>query len=152
MKQLPLIPRPQYRKRKTARIIGTRRAQNHVILKARIPILRRHRAIVLRSIRDTQDRFHIRIRALAVMSDHLHLVIRVTHREQFANAMRMLAGTIARRIMKKGTLWRQRVWSRLVLEGRDLWNVCEYVIQNPHKAAIASFDDTWWILGGVLQV
>ena len=114
MKQLPLIPRKKYRARKVARAIATRRGANHVVLKSRTPILRRHRAVVLRSIRETQDRFGVLLHAFSIMENHIHLVIRASSREQFANALRMLAGTIARRIQKSGRFWLARAWSRVV--------------------------------------
>ena len=121
-------------------------------MKARLPVLRKHRAVVLRSIRETQDRFGIRLRALSVMENHIHLVVRVSNRDQFANALRMLAGTIARRIARKGRFWLQRAWSRVVRPGRDLNTVVLYVLRNPIKAEIDSFADTFWFLDGVLQL
>ena len=65
LRQLHLIPKKKFAKRKVARAIATRRGENHVVLKARFPILRKHRHIVLKAIRETQDRFQIRIRARA---------------------------------------------------------------------------------------
>src|SRR5579871_3462194 len=54
MRQLSLLREKKYKKRKTARLIATRRGSNHVILKSRRPLLRKHRTLVLRSIRETQ--------------------------------------------------------------------------------------------------
>lgn len=115
-------------------------------------MLRKHRWIVLRSIRETQDRFHIRLRALAVMENHIHLIVRVSDRTQFANALRMLAGTIARRIAKKGSFWLARAWSRVVKPGRDLETATTYVVRNPIKADVWCDHDGFWILGGILQL
>ena len=152
MKQLSLIPKKTFKGRKTARAIAVRRGENHVILKSRAPLLRRHRGIVLRSIRETQDRFGIRLRALAVMENHIHLVVRVSSRQQFANALRMLAGTIARRIAKKGRFWLQRAWSRVLTPGRDLDIATRYVLSNPLKAGLNSLFDTFWLRDGILQL
>ena len=152
MRQLQLIPKKKYRGRKIARAIATRRGENHIVLKSKLPLLRQHRAIVLRSIRDTQDRFHIRLRALAVMENHIHLVARVNSREQFANALRMLTGTIARRISKRGRFWLARAWSRVVTPGRDLSIASLYVVRNPMKAGLDSLFDSFVLLDGVLQL
>lgn len=152
MRQLSLIPKQKYRKRKVARAIAVRRGANHIVLKARVPLLRKNRDLVMKSIRDTQDRFGIRLRALAVMPDHLHLIARVATRRQFADALRMLAGTIARRIMKKGALWRARAWSRVVTAGRDLETVTMYVLKNPLKARIDDVLDAFWLKDGILQL
>ena len=153
MRQLALFTRKKYRGRKTTRMIATtKRGENHVILKSRLPVLRKHRSVVMKSIRETQDRFQIRLRALAVMETHIHLIVRVSDRKQFANALRMLAGTIARRIAKKGKFWLQRSWSRIVKPGRDLNTATLYVACNPLKAGIDSFSDTFWLKNGVLQL
>ena len=152
MKQLALLREKKYRKRKTARAIAIRRGTNHVILKSRQPLLRKHRRIVLRSIRETQDRFEIRLHALAVMENHIHLIIRASSREQFANSLRMLAGTIARRITKKGAFWQQRAWSRVVRAGRDLETVTRYVACNPIRTEIWTVCDSFWIRDGILQL
>lgn len=152
MKQLHLIIRKKFKARKQARPIAVKRGENHVILKSRVPLLRKHRDIVYRSLRETQLRFGIRLRALAVMENHIHLIIRVSDRGQFANALRMLAGTIARRITKKGRFWLQRAWSRVVRPGKDLWSITRYVLENPARAHIASSMDTFWIKDGILQL
>ena len=86
------------------------------------------------------------------MENHIHLIVRASDRAQFANALRMLAGTIARRIAKKGAFWLARAWSRVVKPGRDLTSAVIYVIRNPMKARASSFLDTYWILDGILQL
>lgn len=80
---------------------------NHVVLKALVPILRRQTQVVRTLIRETQDRFGIRLRALAIMPDHVHLIVQVGTREQFQNALRFLAGMIALKI-SRGKLWLKR--------------------------------------------
>ena len=152
MKQLTLLRPKKYRGRKTARLIATKRGSNHVVLKSRRPILRRHRAIVLRSIRETQDRFEIRLHAFSVMENHIHLLVRASSRPQFANALRMLAGTIARRIGKKGAFWLHRAWSRIVKPGRDHQTTVRYIICNPVKAGSWGLADLFTLWDGILQL
>jgi REP element-mobilizing transposase RayT len=86
------------------------------------------------------------------MEDHIHLIVRVSSREQFANALRMLAGTIARRIKRRGRLWRARAWSRVVTQGRDLARAIHYVAANPFRAGIWTDLDSFYIVDGILQV
>jgi len=149
-KQLTLIKERKYEKRKVARALSLRGA-NHVVLKASAPILRRHHSRIKSEIRKAQDRFSIRIRALAIMPDHIHLILKVSSRVQFANALRMLAGQIALKV--KGTkLWKQRVWSRPVKPGRDQENATLYVARNSIKSGHFSDADAFYIVNGVLQI
>ena len=104
--QLEFLASKRYRFRKSSRVIGIREA-NHVILKARLPILRRNHLIIRKLIRETQTRFGIRIHALAIMENHIHFLLRTPSRTAFANALRFLAGQIALKI-GRGRLWLRR--------------------------------------------
>lgn len=150
MRQLTLLREKKYEARKTARPISTRGA-NHVVFKARAPKLRRHIPTIRDLIRKTQNRFGIRIQALAIMPDHVHLVLRVTSRRQFADSLRFLAGAIARKVAHGG-LWRARAWSRPLRWGRDLRAAFLYVWWNPAKARIFSEMDSCLLVDGVLQL
>ncbi|MBI3557447.1 MAG: transposase [Deltaproteobacteria bacterium] len=147
---LALIREKKYTARKIARPISLRGA-NHLVMKSKRPTLRRHQPVIRQIIRVTQDRFGVKIRALAVMSDHVHLVIKVGSRAQFANALRFLAGQIAQ--MVSGTkLWRARAWSRPLKTLGELHTVDTYVARNPIKAGIYSQRDGFYIVEGVLQL
>ena len=134
MKQLSLIPLKRYPKRKSTRAISLK-AYNHVVLKARTPVLRRHNAMIKREIQRTQVRFGVRLRALSVMENHIHFLVQVPSREAFANFLRVLAGAIALKISGEGKFWLKRAWSRIVRQGRDLQNATLYIARNPIKAA-----------------
>ncbi|MBI2606010.1 MAG: transposase [Deltaproteobacteria bacterium] len=148
LRQLLLLKEKKYAGRKTARPISTRH-YNHVVLKARRPILRKNSVVVRALIRETQLRFGVRLRALAVMPDHVHLIVQVGAREQFQDALRFLAGMIALKVAH-GKLWLKRAWSRVVRSGRDQWNAEMYVCQNPFRTGIFTEADHAMIQGGVL--
>ena len=150
MKQLTLIKEKKYAARKCARPISLRGA-NHIVLKSLRSTLRRHQPVIRALIRDAQDRFGLKIRALAVMGDHVHLVVKVNSRNQFANALRFLAGGIARKISVV-KVWAKRACSRPIKVARDLQTVECYVARNSIKAGIYSDGDAYFILDGVLQV
>ena len=151
MKQLVLIREKKYAKRKIARPISLR-AANHVVLKAKQPLLRRHNSRIRQIVRDTQGRFKIKIRALSVMPDHVHLIIKVSSRKQFADSLRYLTGQIALKI-SGAKLWRTRAWSRTLTWGRDQQTAELYVWNNAVKARCFRDDfDTTYILDGILQI
>ena len=89
MKQLSLIKEKKYAARKCSRPISLRGA-NHIVLKAKRPTLRRQQVVIRRLIRENQERFGVKLRALAIMDDHVHLVVKVSSRKQFADALRFL--------------------------------------------------------------
>src|SRR6185369_13119567 len=94
MRQLKLFAEKKYKGRKTARAISLRGA-NHVVLKAMRPTLRKNAPRIRALIREAQDRYGVKLKALAVMPDHVHLVLKVSSRTQFADALKFLASRIA---------------------------------------------------------
>lgn len=121
------------------------------MLKACSPVLRRKSGQIRKLIRETQDRFGLKLRAVAVMPDHVHLIMKVDRREQFQNALRFLAGAIALKVA--GTrLWRARAWSRPLRTRRELDVAQVYVARNSIKAGIFSLGDAYAIVDGVLQL
>lgn len=150
MRQLTLLREQKYEGRKTARPISLSGA-NHVVFKARRPVLRRNIPRIRRLLREAQDRFGIRIHALAIMPDHIHLVLRVSSRKQFADSLRFFAGMAAKLVTRFG-LWRARAWSRPLRWGRDLRNAFLYVWRNPYRARIDAEADSAFLIDGVLQV
>ena len=150
MKQLTLIKDKKYAARKCARPISLRGA-NHIVLKSMRPVLRRHQPVIRGLIREAQNRFGVKLRALAVMDDHVHLVVKVASRKQFADALRFLAGAIAQRI-STAKVWTKRAWSRPIKVVRDLQTVESYVARNSIKAGVYTTGDAYFILNGVLQL
>lgn len=149
MRQLTLLKEKKFTKRKVARAISLRGA-NHVILKTNKHILRKHIPQIRKLIRGTQDRFQIKIRALSIMSNHIHLIIKAQSREQFADSLRFLAGMLALKIAKS-KLWTQRAWSRPLKWGQDLRNTELYVWKNAIKANCLTADDSTYLIDGILQ-
>lgn len=131
-KQLNLLSLKKYHSRKTARAIGIRET-NHVVMKAIVPVLRLQYSLVKTVIRETQERYGVKLYALAIMEDHLHFLIQVPSRKAFADSMKFLASRIALR-MGMGRLWMKRCWSRLVRWGRDFLGARRYIDLNPMKA------------------
>ncbi len=150
MKQLTLIREKKYAARKCSRPISLRGA-NHIVMKSLRPTLRRYHAPIRFLIREAQDRFGVKIRALAIMGDHIHLVMKVGSRAQFANALRFLAGRIAQKVAG-AKLWRARFWSRPLKTRKELQVVDAYVARNAVKAGIFSQCDGFFIVDGVLQL
>ena len=150
MKQLTLLKEKKYSKRKVARAISLRGA-NHVVLKTDQFILRKNAASIRRLIRETQDRFGIKLRAVSIMSNHIHLVVKTNNRKQFGDSLRFLAGMIALKVAKT-KLWHTRVWSRPLRYGKDMQAAEFYVWSNPLKARCFEMLDTSVLIDGILQL
>ena len=145
-KQLHLLQIKKYASRKCVRPISIREF-NHVVFKARVPVLRKHRAVITRTLHDCQLRYGLRLKAIAIMENHIHLAVKVPSRKSFADFMRVFAGTVALRVVR-GKLWSQRVWSRIVRAGSDLQGALAYIWNNPVKVA---YRDTYRIVQGILD-
>ena len=133
-KQYKLFQTKSYAARKVRRPISLKE-YNHLILKARLPILRRQHALVHSILMETQRRFGVRIRAFSLMPTHIHLVVKVESRTQWANALRFFAGQLALKL-GRGKLWVERAWSRIVRSGRDYAGVLQYICENSTRAGI----------------
>lgn len=149
MKQMKLLHEKKYAYRKTARPISTRQWM-HVVFKSHRPVLRMNHVLVRKVFQEMQIRFGVRLKSIAIMENHIHVLIRVPSRDSFANAMRFFAGALALKI-GGGKLWSQRLWSRLVRFGKDLVNTDRYIDLNPDRAGILSEIDISWIRKGMLQ-
>lgn len=154
-----------YRARKVARPISIR-GYNHIVVKARYPVLRLNHLLIKRILMETQDRFGIKLHAFSIMEDHCHLVVKVESRRQFSDALRFFTGMVALKLAKGmksingkmlgnkligGKLWAERAWSRVVQYGRDYAGAVRYVWNNPWRARIGSLlVDCIYITNGVL--
>ena len=131
-KQIQLLSEKKYRFRKTVRPVSTREYM-HCVFKSDKYVLRKHARLIRKEIQEIERRFGVKAKSVAIMPNHIHMLIKVPSRILFANAMRYFAGVIGRKI-KLGKLWRQRLWARVVRYGKDFRIVTEYVRQNPVKA------------------
>lgn len=139
----------KYSGRKLTRPVATREF-NHLIVKSRLPILRLNHLLIQAVLMKTQRRFGIQLRAFAVMPDHVHLIVKVSSRKQWADALRFFSGQVALRL-GRGRIWAERAWSRVVKSGRDYSGAVQYVARNPFKARIADPRiDSLWIADGIL--
>jgi REP element-mobilizing transposase RayT len=99
---------------------------------------------------ETQRRFGIELRAFSVMPDHVHLIVKVSTRKQWADALRFFTGQVALK-MGRGKLWAERLWSRVVKAGRDYRGAMNYVWRNPFRAGIADLRiDAVIVINGIL--
>ena len=102
-------------------------------------------------IRRYAQRFHVRIDQFTIQGDHLHLLVRCSHRFFFQAFFRVLAGQIAQRFHKEGLLhlvtdtpknlkakpklWKFRPFSRVVRGLRAYRIVRDYIQLNEKKSS-----------------
>lgn len=149
-KQLNLFHTKIYKKGKIAREISTKH-HNHVVLKSFKPIIRLHRNKIRKIFIDTQTKFGISVSSLSIMENHIHIVVKVSTRTQFANSMRYLTGTLALKILRS-KLWSKRIWSRPIKSKKDFDNVNHYVCINPIKENLWDIFDTYLLINGKLVI
>ena len=126
------------------------------------PASERHRPLIQKVIQKTKSRFHIRVYEMAIVSNHIHIVVKGKHRRDLQNFFRVMAGHIAQEILRafpilpiekarrggapsagsmttkmretENKFWQTRIYSRIVSWGREYLRVKKYVIQNAQEA------------------
>ncbi len=168
MKQLHFIPEFNARKEHGGTFsLGKRRKQRplsskkplHLVLRSDFAhgsrSLLRHRPLIEKILAKAKKRFAIRIYEMAIVSNHIHIVIKGRTRQNLQNFFRVAAGHIAQELLrqfpilqsekakqggasknreKENKFWQTRIYSRIVSWGREYSSVKEYVVQNALEA------------------
>lgn len=78
--------------------------------------------------------------AYAVMPDHVHAVVAPKNGEVIPRIMKSLKGYTSRlinaRAERRGPLWQQSFYDRMIRSERQLWQTIEYVHNNPVAAGL----------------
>lgn len=168
MKQLNLIHEINTRKEHGGTLlVGKRRKQRplslkkplHLVLKSDFAYgsrsLLRHRPLIEKVINKAKKRFAIRVYELAVVSNHIHILVKGQSRRELQNFFRVVAGHIAQELLrripvlpservkrggaseireKENKFWQTRIYSRIVGWGREYLGLKMYVILNALEA------------------
>ena len=135
---------------KKARPISTKQAM-HLTLRSskakgsRSFLLNRQRSLLIeKKVHDQARKFGVKIYRYANVGNHLHLLVRATHRREFTHFLRSISGLIARIALRaeRGAaklsgitkFWDQRPWTRILNWSRDFENVKRYVELNFNEA------------------
>ena len=74
------------------------------------------------------------------MPNHVHVLFRPLGKHVLAEILKSWKGFTAReinkRIGKKGSLWQDEYWDRLIRSERHFFKVAEYIRENPVKARL----------------
>ena len=120
-------------KRKSARPLHARKAL-HIVLRvedSRCGSLLFNKSFIESIIITYARRFGIFIYSQAVVSNHIHLLIRFTQRKCYKYFIRSISGILAKRL---GLKWSHRPFTRVVNFGKDFDIAKDYVIQNELEA------------------
>ncbi len=124
-------PRPYSSRRPIHIVLRSSRAVGAWSLRCR-----HHQAAVTEIVHRTAERFGVTLYRMAIVGNHVHLVIRARRREELQSFLRVMAGQIAQRITgaRRGTpagkFWDRIAYSRLITWGREYAAVLRYVEQN----------------------
>ena len=118
-----------------------------------------HRPLIEKVIAKAKKRFAIRVYEMAIVSNHIHIVIKGRTRQGLQNFFRVVAGHIAQELHRQfpifqgelpsekaipggapkalekvNKFWQTRIYSRIVGWGREYLRVKKYVVQNALEA------------------
>ena len=111
----------------------------HLVLRARLPILRlkRNKAIISQLFFELSERFQVKIYNNSLNSNHIHLLVKAKTQKDLHGFLRVLAGQIAQKITgavkgrkSKLSFWLKPAWKRIVHWGRDFLHLNQYIYQN----------------------
>ena len=94
-----------------------------------------------------------RILALAVMPDHVHIVLKPHEGKTLPTMVKGLKGSSARALNSRrgtcGVVWQSQYWDRIVRSESDLLEKMTYMLNNPMKAGLIA--DPWEYPGWYLS-
>lgn len=175
MKQQSFIPNSSRREHGGSLLVGRRRTRRplspkkplHLVLRSDFAVgsrnLLKHQQLILRVLAKSARRFRIRIYEKAIVSNHIHLLVRGRSRRDLQNFFRVFAGHTAQQILEcfpirpgekpkpggapiqsgnrrgktresENKFWQTRVYSRVVTWGREYLTVKRYVVRNSLEA------------------
>ena len=111
----------------------------HLVLRARLPVLRlkKNKVLISTLLFDISKKFQVKIYNNSLNSNHIHLLVKAPTQKKLHDFLRVLTGHIAQRITSavrgkknKRSFWLQPAWKRLVHWGRDFFNLQSYIYQN----------------------
>jgi REP-associated tyrosine transposase len=104
------------------------------------------RRLFLRLFADVVQRHDWLVHVFCLMTNHYHLVVEAL-RDELSGGLHRLNGVYAqtfnRLYDRKGHLWGDRFWSRLVEDDEQLHDTCAYVLANPVRAGLCGAASDW---------
>ena len=84
------------------------------------------------------------------MPDHVHVVFTPYEEWSLSDVMKRVKGNSARQInmvlQRRGALWQDESFDRIVRESEDLRKKCEYIANNPVRAGLCASPDGYkWL-------
>ncbi len=94
---------------------------------------------------------HYHLYAYTIMPNHVHLLIKPNKIDdqtvELGEIMRLIKGRSARRMNqilgRKGTVWQREYYDHYVRNMREFDNIVGYILENPVKAGLVSYDEKW---------
>ena len=97
--------------------------------------------IFLQSLNKFKFRFNFKLYGLVLMSNHVHLIIRVVNSINISKIMQSVSLSFSCKFRKKynysGYVWQGRFRSNIIDKDRYIFNSLEYIHNNPVRAGLA---------------
>ncbi|MFA6026333.1 MAG: transposase [Ignavibacteriaceae bacterium] len=83
-----------------------------------------------------------------IMPNHIHLVFRLLNETQsVSDVMKLIKGSTSREgnkvLNKTGKFWQVESFDRLIRDANEMYNIINYVLNNPVKAGLVSKPEDW---------
>ena len=90
--------------------------------------------------------------AYAVMDDHVHVLVHPRDEHQLHHILHSWKSFAASRLQResgrRGVVWQDESWDRIVRDEREFWNEVRHISNNPRKRWERIEDYPWvWVMG-----
>jgi putative transposase len=103
--------------------------------------------LFLSVIKRAKSKYSFSIESFCVLNNHFHLIIHPGKGENLSRIMQWILSVFAMAINKRhgldGHLWSRRFFSSPIFGLKSFAAVCEYIMMNPIKSALADHIDEW---------
>lgn len=112
----------------------------------RMPFLVEYIDLIKESIKYSKTKFNFSIEAIAILKDHIHIIINPDNIKDYPNIIKSFKTYFSRHINinnlnlpegkkhknEKG-IWQSRYWAHIILDENDLYKHIDYIHYNPMK-------------------
>ncbi|MDR0784258.1 MAG: transposase [Treponema sp.] len=108
--------------------------------------------LFLMFVERAKRKFHFQLWNFCVMGNHIHFLIKPTKEGNLSKIMQWIKSNFAKAWNKahgkKGHVWGERFFSRIINSAREFLQISNYIDENPVKAGLVH-RSTDWVFGGL---
>ncbi len=119
----------------------------HLVLKANLKIFLSKKSGIHLAVIKMGQRHQIELKDFVIHSNHLHLLIKVSSRENYHKFIRGLSSAVSALFKLSEKLWLKLPWTRILTSKREFLNIQSYFVKNLLEVEIIEWMNRDWKTG-----